>query len=74
MKSIKAITLGTLAAALLFAAADGAAARPRFCSKIYKPVCAVTRDGHRQTFGNRCEAERAHARILYNGRCRYRHR
>ena len=61
---------------LSFALALGAAfappqasAAPKFCPEIYKPVCAVTRAGVRQTYTNACFAQRAHARILHDGSC-----
>ena len=57
---------------LATAASPPAEARPRMCPMIYRPVCAVTPMGQRKTFSNSCVARNAHARILYNGRCRYR--
>jgi len=61
-----------LSCALIFAAAFAprdAAAAPRFCPEIFKPVCAVNRAGVRQTYTNACFAQRAHARILHDGSC-----
>jgi hypothetical protein len=43
--------------------------RPQFCTREYAPVCAVSRGGSRQTFGNACEADAAGYRIIYDGRC-----
>ena len=56
-------------------AAGGAAeARPeRMCPMVYRPVCAVARDGHHKSFSNRCMAEAAHAWIRHEGECRRRH-
>lgn len=42
---------------------------PRFCPRIYDPVCAV-RSRDRETFPNACEAERAGYRIIRDGECR----
>jgi hypothetical protein len=39
------------------------------CSKIFIPVCAVTKAGDRQTFSNSCMARAAHATILHSGKC-----
>jgi Kazal-type serine protease inhibitor domain len=46
-----------------------AAAAPRFCPEIYRPVCGVNRAGERQTYTNACFAHLAHARILHPGQC-----
>lgn len=41
---------------------------PRFCTREYRPVCAVRR-GVERTYGNACEADNAGARILFAGEC-----
>ena len=41
---------------------------PRFCTREYRPVCAVDR-GRFRTFGNSCEAEVAGWRIIDDGPC-----
>ncbi len=69
-------TLGILVGILaVFAAAPAGAMlhalRPvRMCPMIWRPVCAVTPDGQRKTFGNRCLAQAVHARIKHDGECR----
>lgn len=39
------------------------------CPFIVAPVCALKRDGTRETFSNACFARRAHARVLHAGDC-----
>jgi len=58
-----------LLAGLSFAAPAPASAATKICPTLYDPVCAVTRTGARETFGNVCLAHNAHARILHKGRC-----
>ena len=68
-----AILCGALLAAFAFtlAAPSTASAKAKAikCPTIVNPVCAVDREGKRQTFNNSCEATRAHARILAPGEC-----
>ncbi len=67
MRTIR--SLAVLAGALaLFAATPVSAAR--MCPMIWRPVCAIARDGHHKTFANRCIAHAAHARIKHGGACR----
>lgn len=62
--------IGLLSCALFAMLASGpAAAAPKICSDLFKPVCAVTPKGVNETFPNACEARRAHARWLHDGRC-----
>jgi hypothetical protein len=58
-----------LIAGLWVVAPAPVAAAPKICPAIEMPVCAVTRTGGRETFGNSCLAQRAHARVLHTGRC-----
>ena len=58
-----------LIAGLWMAAPAPAAAASKICPAIEAPVCAVTPNGARETFGNSCLAQRAHARVLHTGRC-----
>jgi hypothetical protein len=58
---------GAFMTALL--APSPASAAIKICPAIFEPVCAVKRDGTRETFGNACLAKRDHARILHTGRC-----
>jgi len=39
--------------------------RPRFCNRIYRPVCAC----NGRTFGNDCERRAAGASLAHPGRC-----
>jgi hypothetical protein len=64
-----AIMSGLVAAMTSMPAADQARAQGIFCTDIYKPVCAVNPFGFRQTYGNACYANNAHARILHPGVC-----
>lgn len=72
-RSYVTILCGTLLAALAItlAAPSTASAKAKAikCPTIVNPVCAVDREGKRQTFNNSCEATRAHARILAPGEC-----
>ena len=68
-KSHFALLSGALIAGLWLAAPAPAAAATKICPAIEAPVCAVTRTGARETFGNACLAQRAHARVLHSGRC-----
>ena len=64
------IALG--AAVLSFAPVSDALAvkgKGKTCSTDYVPVCAVKRDGTRETFSNACNAGLARARILHAGSC-----
>ena len=71
MKTLHVIALS----ASLLLSAVAAEARPlHLCPMIYRPVCAATPTGHHKTFSNSCVARNAHAHILYNGPCRFRHR
>ena len=54
-----AIVLGTAFGA------DSSAA----CPKVYLPVCGLQKPAGPTTFGNSCEAGRAKAPILHDGRC-----
>jgi len=54
--------------------ASAEAATDRLCPMIYRPVCAISRYHHKETFSNRCVAEAANAHVIYEGRCRYRRR
>ena len=60
-----------LAASAITLAAPPAAAKSKTikCPTIVRPVCAVDREGKRQTFNNSCEAIRARARVLAPGEC-----
>jgi hypothetical protein len=68
-----AILCGALlaASAITLAAPSTASAKTKAikCPTIVNPVCAVDREGKRQTFNNSCEATRARARILAPGEC-----
>ena len=44
--------------------------RPVFCPMIYMPVCAINKDGRRQTYANSCWAAYEGARVIYQGVCR----
>ena len=69
------IVLATAVAVPMLLAATTVEARPAImCPMIYKPVCAITRDGVKKTFGNDCEARVAHAHVIHEGRCRNSHR
>jgi hypothetical protein len=68
-KSYLGLLSCALIAGLWMAAPAPAAAAAKICPTIEAPVCAVTRTGARETFGNACLAQRAHARVLHNGRC-----
>jgi hypothetical protein len=39
------------------------------CPLVVLPVCALKRDGTRETFSNACFARLAHARVLHAGDC-----
>ena len=39
------------------------------CPLVVLPVCALKKDGTRETFANACFARRAHARVLHAGDC-----
>src|ERR1700744_5485597 len=64
-----AVMAGFVAGLMSRPAADNARAQGIFCIDIYKPVCALTVFGTRQTFSNACWAGNAHARILHPGAC-----
>jgi Kazal-type serine protease inhibitor domain len=71
MRSINLLAFAVGAVAVLTAA--GATARSeRLCPMIYRPVCAINRYEHKQTFANRCEAENANAHVIHEGVCRHR--
>ena len=71
MNDLKRFALAATAAALFLGAGGEAAARAdRLCPMIYRPVCAMTRNAHHQTFKNRCEAENADAIVQHEGVCR----
>jgi hypothetical protein len=48
---------------------SGIAEAQTMCPMIYQPVCALKVGGERATFGNKCEADRAGAKILHDGTC-----
>lgn len=58
---------GAFLATLSFAPADAEA--KLICPRIYKPVCALKRDGTRATFPNACVARGARAIVLHPGKC-----
>jgi hypothetical protein len=64
-----AVMTGLVAGMTSMPAADNARAQGIFCIDIYKPVCALTTFGYRQTFSNACWAGNAHARVLHPGVC-----
>jgi hypothetical protein len=39
------------------------------CPANYQPVCAVAKDGRKQTYTNSCEAQKAGAIVFTPGRC-----
>jgi hypothetical protein len=39
------------------------------CPLVVLPVCALKKDGMRETFTNACFARQAHARVLHAGDC-----
>jgi hypothetical protein len=41
------------------------------CIQIFKPVCARTKAGQLQTFGNSCVAKMAGAKIVHDGPCHF---
>ena len=55
-------------AMLAFAPANEASAQ-RGCTREYRPVCALKRDGTRDTFANACVARNARARVLHDNPC-----
>jgi hypothetical protein len=71
--AFRLFSIPVILAALLFsvgapikpAAAQGA------CIEIFKPVCARTKAGSLQTFGNSCFAKMAGAKIVYEGPCHF---
>ena len=62
-----ALVIGAFLTTLSAAPTDAAA--KLVCPRIYLPVCALKRDGTRDTFPNACEARRARAKILHPGKC-----
>jgi len=44
--------------------------RPQMCTRDYRPVCGVSRDGSRKTYGNACGAC-SHQDVVghYSGEC-----
>jgi hypothetical protein len=76
LQAAAVLVLSGLLGACTVAVDDGPGYRPppprpqqRFCTREYEPVCA--RRGHdRQSFANRCLAERAGYRIIGRGTCR----
>ena len=68
----KWIVAAAMGATLTLGSSGEAMAAHRACMMIYAPVCAVTPMGVKKTFPNACMAHKAHARILYKGRCRHR--
>jgi hypothetical protein len=59
---------------LLIAATAAEAAPEQMCPMIYRPVCAMTREGHHKTFSNDCVARQAGAIVRHEGACRRRQR
>jgi hypothetical protein len=72
MKAFQAFTLSICVGFLALGGATANTHSTKVCSMIYKPVCAV-KNGHRKTYGNACLARAAHARVIYNGHCRFSH-
>jgi hypothetical protein len=68
MKTSIAIVTAMLAVTGL-ARTSLAADTGKVCPKNILPVCALNSDGTRATFNNSCEAERAGATVLHDGRC-----
>jgi hypothetical protein len=50
-------------------ATDSARAQASICTTDVIPVCAVKKDGSRQTYSNACWAKLDHARVLHPGMC-----
>jgi len=71
MTTIRAFVL-TLACAAALAGSSQAEPR-RMCPMIYRPVCAINRFHHFETFANACIAREADAHVRHEGVCR-RHR
>lgn len=64
---MKIIGSSLIAAGLLLSTiAPGEAAR---CTREYKPVCAVSKDGVRSTYSNACVARSNRAKVLHGGEC-----
>jgi hypothetical protein len=53
---------------LILAMADMAQAAP-LCPRLYKPVCGVTSASGIATYTNSCEAKKAGATVLHEGKC-----
>jgi hypothetical protein len=70
----RSLLLAVLAAGLAILSAGEVSADDRLCPMLYRPVCAMTADGHHRTFDNSCLALKANAIIRHQGVCRRRHR
>jgi hypothetical protein len=64
----KRIHIAFVSAAALTALASPAAAQI-MCPQIYQPVCALHRPAGPKTYANSCEADRAGATTLHDGKC-----
>jgi len=49
--------------------ASPAAAEMMMCPQIYQPVCALHHPDGAKTYANACEADRAGAKTLHDGKC-----
>jgi hypothetical protein len=67
------LTLLTLIAGYYLSpsAAQAQPAQPKFCTEIFQPVCARTKTGTLQTFGNACTARAAGATVVSQGACHF---